>query len=112
MFVAFFGVLVTTIIRSRRRRAVTGHESLIGALGTVRRDIEPGRQGIALVQGELWKAVTSAGRLSEGEHIMVQSVEGFVLTVRRATDTVPAPPRPPAPASAKSRAARGSAVSD
>ena len=106
VFVVFFGVLVTFIIRSRRRRAVTGHEGLIGALGSVRRDIEVGRQGIVLVQGELWKAVTPEGRLSQGEQILVQSVNGLLLTVRRATDTVPAPPRPPAPAVAKSKAAR------
>jgi membrane-bound serine protease (ClpP class) len=112
VFVAFFGVLVTTIIRSRRRRAVTGQESLIGALGSVRRDIEPDRQGIVLVQGELWKAVTSEGRLSQDERIVVQSVDGLVLTVRRETGRVPAPPRPPAPAVAKSRAARARAVSD
>ena len=106
LFVAFFSVLVTAIIRSRRRRAVTGQESLVGATGVVRRDVEPGQQGIALVQGELWKVVTPDGRLTQGERVIVQSVSGLVLTVRRASDTVPAPPRPPAPAVAKSRTAR------
>jgi len=106
LFIAFFGVLVTAIIRSRRRRPVTGREGLVGAPGVVRRDVEPGGQGIALVQGELWKAITPEGRLNQGERVVVQSVNGLVLTVRRATETVPAPPRPPAPALAKSRTAR------
>jgi membrane-bound ClpP family serine protease len=59
-----------------------------------------------LVQGELWQAVTSDGRLNVGERVIVQSIDGLLLTVRRATDVVPAPPRPASPAVAKSGAAR------
>jgi membrane-bound serine protease (ClpP class) len=102
VFVAFFAFLVTAIIRSRRRKVVTGREGLIGSTGVVRREIEPGRTGIVLVQGELWQALAQDGRLSAGERIVVQSIDGLVLTVRRATDVVPAPPRPAAPAVAKS----------
>jgi membrane-bound serine protease (ClpP class) len=106
LLVAFFGVLVAAILRSRRRRAITGREGLVGAPGVVRRDIEPGRQGIVLVQGELWQAVAPDGRLTQGERVVVQSVDGLLLTVRRASDVVPAPPRPAAPAVAKSNTAR------
>lgn len=105
VFVVFFAVLVTAILRSRRRRVVTGREGLIGTLGSVRRDIEPGRPGIVLVQGELWQA-TADGRLTQGEHIVVQSLDGLTLAVRRASDVIPAPPRPAAPAVAKSNTAR------
>src|SRR5689334_24120447 len=97
VFVAFFAVLVTAIIRSRRRKSVTGREGLIGSTGVVRREIEPGRSGIVLVQGELWQAIAD-GRLGQGERITVQSIDGLLLTVRRATDVIPAPPRPAAPA--------------
>jgi membrane-bound ClpP family serine protease len=106
LLVAFFGFLVSAVIRARRRQVVTGREGLIGASGVVRRDIVPGRTGIVLVQGELWQAVSTEGRLSEGEAIRVRSVEGLTLTVRRATDLIPAPPRPTSPALAKSKAAR------
>jgi membrane-bound serine protease (ClpP class) len=106
VLLGFFLVIVAAILRSRRRRVVTGREGLIGAVGVVRRDLEPGRTGIVLVQGELWQAVASEGRLSQGERAVVQSVDGLLLTVRRATDAIPAPPRPPAPAVAKSRTAR------
>ncbi len=102
----FFLVVVAAVLRSRRRKVVTGREGLIGATGIVRRDIEPGRSGIVLVQGELWQAVAPDGRLSHGEHVVVQSLEGLLLTVRRASDIVPAPPRPAAPAVAKSKTAR------
>ena len=106
VFVAFFAFLVAAILRSRRRRVVTGREGLIGSVGIVRRDLEPGRNGIVLVQGELWQAVAPEGRLGANERVVVQSVNGLLLTVRRATDVIPAPPRPAAPAVAKSNTAR------
>jgi membrane-bound serine protease (ClpP class) len=108
VFAGFFLFLVTMILRSRRRRVVTGREGLIGAIGTVRRDIEPGHNGIVLVQGELWQAIATEGRLGQGERIVVQEVDGLVLTVRRAADAIPAPTRPSAPAIAKSNTARAS----
>jgi membrane-bound serine protease (ClpP class) len=106
VLLGFFLVIVTAVLRSRRRKVVTGREGLIGASGVVRRDIEPGRSGIVLVQGELWQAVAPDGRLSVGERVTVQSLDGLLLTVRRATDVVPAPPRPASPAIAKSGTAR------
>jgi membrane-bound serine protease (ClpP class) len=106
VLLGFFLVLVTAVLRSRRRRVVTGREGLIGAIGIVRRDIEPGHEGIVLVQGELWQANAPDGRLIAGERVVVQSMDGLMLTVRRATDTIPAPPRPASPAVAKSGTAR------
>ncbi len=106
LLLGFFLVLVTAVLRSRRRRVVTGREGLLGAIGTVRRELEPGRTGIVHVQGELWQAVAPDGRLSVGEKAIVQRVDGLLLTVRRATDVVPAPPRPASPAVAKSGTAR------
>jgi membrane-bound serine protease (ClpP class) len=105
VMIGFFGFLVGAVIRARRRRPVTGHEGLVGATGIVRRDIERGRLGIVLVLGELWRATASEGRLSAGEQITVQSVDGLVLSVRRASGVAPAPPRPAAPAAAKSKLA-------
>jgi membrane-bound serine protease (ClpP class) len=102
----FFLVVVAAVLRSRRRRVVTGREGLLGAIGTVRRELEPGRAGIVHVQGELWQAVAADGRLGVGEKAVVQHVDGLLLTVRRATDIVPAPPRPASPAVAKSETAR------
>jgi membrane-bound ClpP family serine protease len=83
---------------------VTGQEGLVGARGVVRRDIEPGRQGIVLVMGELWRATAGSSYLAEGDAIVVQRVEGLVLEVRRASGIIPAR-RPAAPVAAKSRAA-------
>ena len=102
VFVGFFLFVVAAILRSRGRRVVTGREGLIGASGVVRREVGPGQPGIVLVQGELWQAEVASGLLSVGERVIVDSVDGLHLTVRRAADQVPAPPRPAAPAVAKS----------
>jgi len=105
LIAGFFLFLVRAIIRVRRRRVVTGREGLVGATGRVRRAIDPGREGLVVVQGEIWQA-TADCRLAEGEPILVSAVDGLVLTVRRPTEAIPAPPRPASPASAKSGAAR------
>ena len=102
VFLGFFLFVVAAILRSRRRRVVTGREGLIGASGVVRRQVESGRSGIVLVQGELWQANVASGLLNVGERVVVESMDGLHLTVRRATDQIQAPPRPVAPAVAKS----------
>ena len=106
VLVMFFAIIITAILRSRRKRPVTGREGLLGAPGIVRRELEPGGSGIVLTQGELWKAVAPEGRIGVGEQVIVQSINGLVLTVRRASDTAPAPARPASPAVAKSETAR------
>ena len=98
-------LLVNFSLRTRGHRAVTGHEGLVGASGVVRRDIEPGRQGMVLVLGELWRATAETGRLREGERVVVQRVDGLMLIVRRANNRLPPPARPAAPVTAKSKAA-------
>jgi membrane-bound serine protease (ClpP class) len=103
---AFFLVIVTAILSSRRHRVVTGREGMLGATGVVRRELEPGGTGLVLVLGELWQAVAPDGRLGVGEPVIVQAMNGLLLTVRRATDVVAAPKRPSSPALAKSETAR------
>jgi membrane-bound serine protease (ClpP class) len=106
VLVLFFGFLVTTAIRTRRRRPVTGQQILLGAPGVVRREIEPTRSGLVLTRGELWQATSNGSRIGIGEPVVVQAVDGLLLTVRRATEIAPAPARPASPAAAKSGAGR------
>jgi len=106
ILLGFFLVLVTAIVSARRHRVVTGREGMLGATGVVRRELLPGRNGLVFVQGELWQAVAPDGLLHAGEQVVVQAMNGLLLTVRRATDVVPAPPRPASPVAAKSERAR------
>ncbi len=105
VFVLFFLVIVVAVIRARRAHAVTGREGLLGATGKVRRPIEPGRQGLVLVRGELWQAVSDRV-LPVDATIVVTHVDGLLLTVRQPAGPIRAPRRPAAPAAAKADAAR------
>ncbi|CAN5154935.1 hypothetical protein BH18ACT10_BH18ACT10_08360 [soil metagenome] len=48
---------VFAVFRSRRWRAMTGREGMIGELGTVRRKISGSTGGMVFVHGELWRAL-------------------------------------------------------
>ena len=61
---------------SRRRRAVTGVEALIGKTAVVSSPTQ------VRVAGEIWEAV-SAGRLVVGEEVEVTGVDGLTLRVSR-----------------------------
>jgi membrane-bound ClpP family serine protease len=71
-----------------RLRPKGGADGLIGQVGVVRRTVAP--VGDILVEGELWRARRSFAdderALSEGEHVVVESVRGLTLSVRRAEE--------------------------
>jgi membrane-bound ClpP family serine protease len=71
-----------------RRRARGGADGLIGCVGVVRRDVGP--VGDVFVAGELWRArrswVDEDAVLGEGEHVVVEQVQGLTLSVRRAEE--------------------------
>jgi len=72
-----------------RRKPATGREGLVGAVGTVRRLLNP--DGIVFVSGELWQA-TAAGDsaeaippIAERVPVTVTGIDGLRLYVRRAS---------------------------
>jgi membrane-bound serine protease (ClpP class) len=86
VFVIVFAVAILALgvpltIRAYRRKVYTGREELIGRTGQVKEDLTP--QGIILVDGELWTAVTSDAPIKTGEEVVVNQVLGFKLEVSR-----------------------------
>lgn len=78
----FFVFVVGSVIRSRRMPPGTGPESLIGARGEARTDLNP--RGMVFVDGALWNAVnTDDAPVRTGDAIVVTGREGLVLRVRR-----------------------------
>ncbi len=71
--------LAYLVIRSHRKRAMTGVEGLVGAQGTVQ-NVE-GMQGKVFVHGEIWDAAFER-EVTEGEKIEVVRVEGMKLIVK------------------------------
>jgi membrane protein implicated in regulation of membrane protease activity len=71
-----------------RRQVQSGAEGLIGHVGIVRRRIDP--LGDVAVDGELWRARRWATEdeppPAEGDRVVVDSVHGLTLLVRRAEE--------------------------
>jgi membrane-bound serine protease (ClpP class) len=65
---------------SRRRHPTTGAEALVGAEGVAVSDCRP--DGQVRLRGELWSARCAEG-VDAGERIVVDSVNGLTLEVRR-----------------------------
>ena len=73
-----------------RRKPATGREGLVGAVGTVRKSLDP--DGVVFVYGELWQAtapgdtVAAAPPIPERVPVTVTGMDGLRLLVRRATE--------------------------
>jgi membrane-bound serine protease (ClpP class) len=81
MTAALFLLVLTMLLRSRRRPVVTGKEGLLGAEGeTVAWD---GAEGRVRVNGEIWRA-RAPRPLPAGARIKVIDREGLVLVVEAA----------------------------
>lgn len=71
-------ILVRVALEAQKRKAVTGADGLVDAVGIANTDLSP--EGQVLIRGELWKA--RAGRaVPSGSRIRVRKVEGLTLEV-------------------------------
>ncbi len=76
---AFLAFVVQRVVRAHRRQASAGKEELLGKTAEVEIALEP--QGIVLVEGERWKAVSEKGRVKPGEEVIITKVDGLKLYV-------------------------------
>jgi membrane-bound serine protease (ClpP class) len=83
--VAIIGALVVELAEiglfvwySKRRRATTGAEGLVGAVGVAVTTCDP--DGQIRVEGELWNAICDEGA-RPGDRVVVQRLEGLTLIV-------------------------------
>jgi len=78
---AVFIFVVGAVIRSQRRRPVSGKEGLIGKIALAQTALDP--TGMVLVEGEHWTARAEGGRIEPGEEVVVTKVEGLKLWVTK-----------------------------
>jgi len=78
----FFLMIMSAILRMRRMPATTGSQALIGRAAVARSPLEP--SGQVFLQGERWLATSEEGPVRVGEKVIVTSVRGLRLTVKRA----------------------------
>jgi len=81
--IAFFAggmllIMVTMLMRSRRRAVVTGPEEMIDSAGAVLDWI--GEEGHVRIHGEVWRARAS-GPIAEGKRVRVTKIDGLTLEV-------------------------------
>ena len=75
-------LLVFVVVRSTKRKPLSGLEGLVGETGRVERTIEDGRPGKVFVHGEMWDA-TGSGMFPQGSEVTVTGLEGLKLTVKQ-----------------------------
>lgn len=84
--VAFYPILA----RHYQTREDGPHRALVGAHGVAREPLEP--SGYVSLRGELWRAELADGEaVGPGEEVVVESVEGLTLRVRRPSPSAPSP---------------------
>ena len=82
---ALLAVMARATLAAARPRARTGAEGLIGHLGVIRR--APAPLGQVYVDGALWRArPCMEDELDVGDPVVVERVNGLVLSVRRAEE--------------------------
>jgi membrane-bound serine protease (ClpP class) len=78
---ALFVFVVGAVIRSQRRRPITGKEGLVGKTALAQTKIDP--TGMVLVEGEHWTAKTDGDRIEPGEEAVVTRVDGLKIWVTK-----------------------------
>ncbi len=76
-----FGILAWLVIRTYRRKAMTGVSGMIGEIGEVFIDIVNGK-GTVKILGEIWKA-NSSENISKGEKVKVLEVKDLTIVVQK-----------------------------
>jgi membrane-bound serine protease (ClpP class) len=78
---ALMAFIIWRIINTYRRKAVTGKEDLLGQTAEVREPLDP--EGTVFYQGEYWNAISNSGKIDRGEEVIIEKVDGLVLTVTK-----------------------------
>lgn len=76
-----FGLVIRAVVRTQRRRPVTGREELVGKVAVVRTPLKP--VGKVYLRGELWSAASEEGEVELGEEVIVSKVDGLKLWVTK-----------------------------
>jgi membrane protein implicated in regulation of membrane protease activity len=81
-------LLSRSLASTRRQRARSGPEAIVGHLG-VMRVAQTGAPQV-LVDGSLWRAIPSplndSDSLHDGDHVIIEQISGLTLSVRRADE--------------------------
>jgi membrane-bound serine protease (ClpP class) len=77
----FFASVVAAIVKTRREPAAAGSLAIVGNRAITRSDLDP--EGFVFIGNERWKAVADDPPIARGESVLITSVKGLTLHVRR-----------------------------
>lgn len=81
VLIAFAAITIIWGIRAHRLKITAGAEELVGRTAEVKLALAP--KGTVFIEGELWSAISEAGRVEPGEEVVITKVDGMVLYVAR-----------------------------
>ena len=81
---AFFLFIVGAGLRVQKRKIETGSEAMVGVTGEVIETLDP--EGMIMVQGEIWKAVSLFGEIKKGGRVRIKEIKGLTLYVEPITN--------------------------
>jgi len=82
-WVLMLGMVVRLVLRARRQPVLTGIQRVEGRTGVARTELAP--RGVVHIGGEDWNALAEAPPIARGEQVLVVSVEGLTLRVRKSS---------------------------
>jgi membrane-bound serine protease (ClpP class) len=77
----FFLFLITMGLRAQRSKPATGVKTMIGQTAVTLGPLDPGGQ--VKLMGQIWKAVSVAGKIPENEKVTVKEIKDLTLYVER-----------------------------
>jgi membrane-bound serine protease (ClpP class) len=80
-FSLLFGGIAYLVVKTQRKKPVSGEFSLIGKTGKVIEEVSP-KGGRVSVSGEIWSA-TADEIIPVGEEVLIEGKEGFRLKVKK-----------------------------
>ena len=75
----FFSLTIYLVVKSYKRKPVTGAEGMVGLTGEARTDVHD--KGQVFIHGELWSA-WSEEDIKAGDKVMVEKVDNLKLKVK------------------------------
>jgi membrane-bound ClpP family serine protease len=76
---ALLALVVQRVVIAHRQQASAGREELVGKTAEVKTVLDP--EGMVLIEGERWAAISEKGRVKPGEEVIVTKVDGLKLWV-------------------------------
>jgi len=78
----FFGIVLFKVIKAKRMKPKLYLSGMVGFEGVTIDDIEPGKSGFIICEGEYWLA-ESEEKIAKGEKVIVVEKVGVVLKVKK-----------------------------